>query len=75
MAELITGLFTAVSLAEVWSAVHHMVGAYSQRTIPVLQNRGIEALTNVQKANMLAKKFQEIHCGGNIGKVEIRMRN
>lgn len=39
------------------------------------EDKGMEALSNYQKASMLAKKFQEVHCGDNIGENGIRDRD
>lgn len=63
------------SVVEVWSAVHRMAGVCRRRLIPVLVENGVEAFSDSQKANMLARKFQEIHCGDNIGEEGIRERN
>lgn len=63
------------SLSEVWSAVHRMAGVCRYSTIPVIEDKGVEALTNGQKANVSAKRFGKVHCGDNIGERGIRERN
>ena len=63
------------TLGEVWAVIRRMAGVVKGRSIPVLEEGGVVATNDSQKASMCVKKFQEVHSGVNIGEEGIVIRN
>ncbi|XP_041926491.1 uncharacterized protein LOC121690144 [Alosa sapidissima] len=54
------------SLNQVWMMIRKMVGKYKPPHIPVLMKDGINAISDIDKANMLNKAFADIHKGSHL---------
>ena len=61
-------------VGQLWSAVHRMSGVYRQNGIPVLIRDGVEAISNVEKANLLVESFQKIHSSQSLGEEQCTKR-
>lgn len=55
-------------LGEVWCVLKKMVGVYRAQNIPVLADDGKTAVTEEEKAEMLASTFQKAHSTDNLGR-------
>ena len=63
------------SVGEIWAAVHRMSGVRRKRKMPVLEEKGVIAKSDIEKAQMCESKFKDVHRGVNIGEEGIRKRN
>lgn len=55
-----------VKIGEVWSMLKKMSGKKVYAKIPVLEDDGILAITDKEKATMLGKKFASVHSGDHL---------
>ena len=62
------------SVGEIWAAVHCM-SVVRKRKMPVLEEKGVIAKSDIEKAEMCESKFKDVHRGANIGEEGIRKRN
>ena len=69
------GLGIETSIGEIWRAVHRMTGVVRKRKMPVLEEEGVVATSDVEKAKLCEDKFKAVHSGTNIGEEGIRKRN
>lgn len=58
----------------VWARIHRMSGKVAKVTMPVLKSEDIEAVNAIEKANMCAKVFQEVHNSASLGEEGQRTR-
>lgn len=64
-----------VDISEVWGTIRKMGGIYRSQTLPVLKNdEGIIAVTDNEKAEMLAKVFVRVHSDDNVSEEAKRLR-
>ena len=63
------------SVRKVWNAVHRMSGIKTCRKVPVLEENGVIATSDLEKAKMCEKAFKRVHSGLNLGVEGIRDRN
>ena len=61
-------------VGDLWSAVHRMAGRYRKRAVPVLVAGGVEAVTNLEKANILVDAFRAVHSSEGLGEENIKKR-
>ena len=61
-------------VGDLWSAVHWMAGRYRKRAVPVLVAGGVEAVTNLEKANILVDAFRAVHSSEGLGEENIKKR-
>ncbi|MGL4646262.1 MAG: hypothetical protein ACRCVL_03935, partial [Cetobacterium sp.] len=54
-------------IGEVWGVLKKMAGVYRTQNIPVLVDEGKTAVTQEDKAEMLASTFQKAHSSDNLG--------
>lgn len=63
------------SVGKVWAAVHCMPEVVRKMRMPVLEDGGVVATRDVEKAKMCESKFKAVHSVRNIGEEGIRERN
>ncbi len=61
-----TTIGSETQLREVWSVLKKMVGVYRNQSIPVLIDEGEKAVTEEEKAELLAFTFQKAHSTDNL---------
>jgi len=67
------GAETAVT--EIWRAVHRKTGSNRKRKMPVLEEEGLFATSDLDKAKLCENNFRAVHSGANIGEAGMRKRN
>ena len=60
-------------MGDVWSMIKKMGGIRREYSIPVIKNE-VEAVTNQEKAEMLAKGFVKVHSSKNLTDGEVSWR-
>uniref|UniRef100_A0A8C2BUC3 Reverse transcriptase domain-containing protein n=1 Tax=Cyprinus carpio TaxID=7962 RepID=A0A8C2BUC3_CYPCA len=63
-----------VKVGDVWSMIRKMGGMRREFSIPVIKNNEVEAVTNQEKAEMLAKGFVKVHSSKNLTDGEVSWR-
>lgn len=48
------------SVREVWRAVHHMAGISQSRQVPILEDRVVPIISDVEKANVFENQFRSV---------------
>lgn len=66
------GAETAV--ADIWWTVHRMSGSNIKKKMPVLEEEGLVATHDLDKAKLCENNFRVVHSGANIGEAGIRKR-
>ena len=56
------------SVGDIWAAVHHMSGVVRKRRMPVFEEKGVIAKSDIEKAEMCESKFEDVHRGGTLGR-------
>lgn len=65
-----------IDVSEVWGSIRKMGGIYRNQTLPVLKNdEGRIAVTDNEKAEMLAKVFVKVHSDDNVSEDIKKSRN
>ncbi|XP_041912697.1 uncharacterized protein LOC121677772 [Alosa sapidissima] len=63
-----------VKVGDVWSMIKKMGGIRREFSLPVIKNNDKEAVTNQEKAEMLAKSFVKVHSSKNLTDEELSWR-
>lgn len=66
---------TDIPVTEIWSMIRKMRGIRKTGTIPVLQQGDREAVTDVDKAEILAQAFVQVHGSGNLSSEMVACRS
>lgn len=63
-----------IKVSDVWGMIRKMGGIRRDHSLPVIKDNGSEAVTNLEKAEMLARAFVRIHSSGNLSGEELSRR-
>ena len=63
-----------VKVGDVWNMIKKMGGIRRELSIPVIKDNDVEAVTNQEKAEMLAKGFVKVHSSKNLTAEELSWR-